>query len=89
MHKNTKYKHQVRIHLVLQHSLPITRYKILQLQKPMLTVLYHLLSIQVLHQARQNPANRRKKVRQQTVIITLSLPVTVGVAKSVFPMNCR
>lgn len=62
MHTNTKYKHQVRINFVLQHSLPVTRDKILELQESMLTVLYHLLSIQVLHQARQNPANRRKKL---------------------------
>ena len=51
MHTNTKYKHQARINLLLQYSLPITRYKILELQEPMLTVLYHLLSVQVLHQA--------------------------------------
>jgi len=61
MHTDTQYKHQVRIILVLQYSLPVPRYEILEFQEPMLTVLHHLFRIQVLHQAGQNPETRRRK----------------------------
>lgn len=37
-------------------SLPVSGYKVLQLQQPVFTVLHHFLCVQVLHQARQDPA---------------------------------
>ena len=37
-------------------SLPVPGYEILQLQQPVLTVLHHLLCVQMLHQTRQDPA---------------------------------
>lgn len=42
-------------------SLPVSRDEILQLQQTVLTVLHHLLCVQVLHQAGQNPARTHKK----------------------------
>lgn len=37
-------------------SLPVSGDEVLQLQQPVFTVLHHLLSVQMLHQTRQDPA---------------------------------
>lgn len=41
--------------------LPVAGDEVLQLQQPLLTVLHHLLRVQVLHQARQNPEGTKNK----------------------------
>lgn len=42
--------------------LPVAGDEVLQLQQPVLAVLYHLLRVQVLHQARQNPAGVKIRI---------------------------
>lgn len=43
--------------LIPADSLPVSGYEVLQLQQTVFTVFHHFLCVQMLHQARQDPAN--------------------------------
>lgn len=59
-------------------SLPVTGDEVLQLQQPMLTVLHHLLCVQVLHQTGEDPTHTCAQTPQPDRPIDRQKPQTAG-----------
>jgi len=55
------FKRNISINLRFHDSLPVSGDEVLQLQQPVLTVLHHLLGVEMLHQTRQDPAAANRK----------------------------